>query len=273
MGYSLYLWREKYYSIQNDCVHDHHGDDLRCENGGDSVSVKLILDDCLTKMQSFEKESIDLIFTSPPYNLGEPVKGSMFVENRGEKLAYNKYNDTLPEHEYIRWQHDILKTCYSLIKDTGAIFYNHKPCIKNKIYDDRRNLIPFNIRQEIIWDTISFFNFNGWFFVPHTERIFIIAKDNWKPSREFVSCGEIWKFPPTPSKKHPATFPLQLAKRVVLSASNEGDTILDPFMGIGTVGIACAQTGRDFIGIEIDEKYFSIAEKNINDAKKQPKLI
>ena len=162
--------------------------------------MELILGDCLTKMQSFEKESIDLIFTSPPYNLGEPVKHSMFAGNRGEKLAYNKYSDTLPEHEYIRWQHDILKTCYSLIKDTDAIFYNHKPRIKNKIYDDRRNLIPFNIRQEIIWDTTSLFNFNGWFFVPHTERIFIIAKDNWKPDREFVSCGEIWKFPPTPSK-------------------------------------------------------------------------
>ena len=66
------------------------------------------------------------------------------------------------------------------------------------------------------------------------------------------------------SKCHPAPFPKQLAKDHILSWSNEGDTILDPFMGSGTTGVACKQTGRDFIGIEMDAGYFEIAQDRIN---------
>ena len=60
---------------------------------------------------------------------------------------------------------------------------------------------------------------------------------------------------------------------LILASSIPGDTILDPFMGSGTTGVACAKTGRNFIGIEIDEKYFKIAEQRIKDAYAQPLLF
>jgi len=60
---------------------------------------------------------------------------------------------------------------------------------------------------------------------------------------------------------------------VIENYTNEGDTILDPFMGSGTTGVACVQTGRNFIGIEIDPTYFAIAEKRIAEAQMQPRLI
>jgi len=66
---------------------------------------------------------------------------------------------------------------------------------------------------------------------------------------------------------HPAVFPYQLAHDHILSWSNEGDTILEPFMGSGTTGVACVNLDRDFIGIEMDENYFQIAEKRIQEAK------
>ena len=68
---------------------------------------------------------------------------------------------------------------------------------------------------------------------------------------------------------HPAIFPEQLAHDHIISWSNEGDTILDPFMGSGTTGVACKILNRNFIGIEIDSEYFEIAKKRISDAGKQ----
>jgi len=71
---------------------------------------------------------------------------------------------------------------------------------------------------------------------------------------------------------HPTQKPINLLIKLVSKISKQGDTILDPFMGSGTTGVACVQTGRNFIGIEIDEKYFKIAEKRIKDAQQQMRL-
>jgi len=74
----------------------------------------------------------------------------------------------------------------------------------------------------------------------------------------------VWEISPqSRGKDHPAPFPEALANDHIISWSNEGDTVLDPFMGSGTTGVVCANLGRDFIGIELDEEYFKIAEKRI----------
>lgn len=65
--------------------------------------------------------------------------------------------------------------------------------------------------------------------------------------------------------QHPTIKPLDLVKKHILHSTNEGDVVLDCFMGSGTTGVACKELGRDFIGIEIDEKYFNIANDRIND--------
>ena len=71
---------------------------------------------------------------------------------------------------------------------------------------------------------------------------------------------------------HPSQKPIDLLTRMVKDFTCEGDTILDPFMGSGTTGVACVQTGRNFIGIEIDPKYYAIAEKRIKEAQQQMRL-
>ena len=76
----------------------------------------------------------------------------------------------------------------------------------------------------------------------------------------------------TPYSKHKSQKPINLMKRLLLDFTNQGDTILDPFMGSGTTGVACVQTGRNFIGIEIDPTYFAIAERRIQEAQLQPRL-
>lgn len=82
----------------------------------------------------------------------------------------------------------------------------------------------------------------------------------------------VWKICPEKSnknRKHPAVFPEQLAKDHIVSWSNEGDTVLDCFMGSGSTGVACVNTGRNFIGIELDKDYFAIAKKRIEEKERE----
>ena len=238
-------------------------------------SVELIQGDCLEVMKDMLDESVDLVFTSPPYNLGNAKKGSFYggKDTKGDSISYSVYNDDMPMEEYIEWQHNVIKELYRLLKPNGAIFYNHKPRIIEGVYDDRKNLLPLPIRQEIVWDRCGMHNFSGTFYATSTERIFIIAKDEWKPKKKYLGWGEVWRIPPETDNPHPAPFPLKLAKRVVVSASSIGDVVLDPFVGSGTTAIACIETDRNFIGIDIDTKYLDMAKQRAKEALMQPRLI
>ena len=229
---------------------------------------QVICGDCLEVMKKIDSNSIDLIITSPPYNLGNVKKGGFYGgKQKGEKIEYLSHDDNMDDKEYVIWQHRVLRECYRLLKGTGAIFYNHKPRIKNGIYDDRKKLIPLSIRQEIIWDRGGMINFTGSFYAPNTERIYIIAKSNWRPKKEYLAYGEIWKEAPEVNTPHPAPFPLKLIKKIIISNTNgwckNNSLILDPFLGSGTTAVAAKELGRRFIGIEIEPKYVEIATRRL----------
>ena len=107
------------------------------------------------------------------------------------------------------------------------------------------------------------------------------AKKKGKKVKEYGVKFNIWKYATGKGNsaknpiafEHPAIFPLDLAKDHILSWSNPNDTVLDCFMGSGTTGVACHQTNRNFIGIELEPKYYEIAKKRINEAKAQRRLI
>lgn len=227
--------------------------------------VTLYNAECEKVLPLVADESVKLVVTSPPYNLGNAKKGSFYGgKGKGDKIEYDKYNDNLEEEEYRIWQHKILLELWRILKPDGAIFYNHKPRIKNKRFDDRRNLIPLPIRQEIIWNRGGMVNFSGGFFAPNTERIFVIAKPDWKPNKETLGWGEIWKIAPEQNTEHPAPFPLELAKRAINSATQGGDVVLDPFSGSGTTIRAAKLLGRTGIGIELSEDYCALTERLLN---------
>ena len=91
--------------------------------------------------------------------------------------------------------------------------------------------------------------------------------------KPFGKRNNIWRIDTQKNSDHPAPFPLQLAHDHIISWSNEGDTVLDCFMGSGTTGVACANTGRNFIGIELDGGYFEIAKKRIREAYEKPRQL
>lgn len=94
-----------------------------------------------------------------------------------------------------------------------------------------------------------------------------ITKDEW---REYSN--GLWTFAPQNGQKrigHPAMFPVELPTRLIKMLTYKSDVVLDPFMGAGTTGIACVNTARRFIGIEIDEKYFNIAKKRVDEVQNE----
>lgn len=227
--------------------------------------VELYKGRCEEVLPLLQDESVNLIVTSPPYNLGEAHKGSFYGgKGKGAKISYDEHTDKMEDDKYRAWQHFVLLECWRILKPDGAIYYNHKPRVNKGIFDDRRDLIPLPIRQEIIWDRCVMVNFNGSFFAPNTERIFIVAKPDWKPNKETLGWGEVWKIPPESNTEHPAPFPLELAKRCIISGSKEGDVVLDPFSGSGTTLRGAKLLGRKGIGIELSENYCELTKQLLN---------
>lgn len=243
---------------------------------------RLIKGDCIKEMYAMEEKSIDLIITSPPYNKGyfTKCKKSNQIWSSFE-IKYNSYNDNLSLEEYEIWMLEFLKCCSRVLKDNGSMFFNHKPIrFQNKIYHPLSFLLKceeLEIYQEIIWDRKSSPNIRNDIFVPCTERVYWLKKKGTKPlfnrnkiNKEYI--GEVWTIIAKSNKEHPAPFPEQLVQNCILPFE-ENITVLDPFMGSGTTGIVCAKLKRNFVGIEIDDKYFEVSERRIKETNEQLNLF
>ncbi len=243
----------------------------------DDYLNKIICGDCLTVMRQMPDNSVDLVVTSPPYNLKNST-GNGMKDGRGGKWAgaalvngYSHYDDNIPHDEYADWQYNCLKEMYRLIKDDGAIFYNHKWRVQAGLIQDRNDIIrDMPVRQIIIWRRKGGINFNPGYFLPTYEVIYMITKPNFKLAPKANAYGDVWEFTQEMSNDHPAPFPVALIERII--SSTTAQTILDPFMGSGTTAIVALGLKRDFIGIELSPDYCEKAEKRIERNKKQSEL-
>jgi len=229
---------------------------------------KNICGDAIKVMKQIPNENVDLVITSPPYNLKNST-GNGMKDGRGGKWAnaalvegYDNYNDNLPYDVYVKWQRNCLKEMLRVIKQDGAIFYNHKWRVQNGLIQDRHEIIDgFPVRQIIIWKRKGGINFNPGYFLPTYEVIYIITKQNFKLVPKANAVGDVWEFTQA-RNKHPAPFPLDMITRIISSTS--ADLILDPFMGSGTTALAAKKLSRHFIGIDISENYCEMANKRVN---------
>ena len=237
--------------------------------------ITLINDDFLNV--DLPKESIDLIVTSPPYNVG---------------IDYNQHDDTIPYDEYLDWTKQWLKKALTLLKKDGRLCLNI-PLDKNKggikpVYADIVKTaldVGFKYQTTIIWNEQNISRRTAWgsfmsasapYVIAPVETIVVLYKESWKKlskgesditKEEFIEwTNGLWTFPGESKKRigHPAPFPLELPKRCIKLFSYVGDTVLDPFLGSGTTAIAAYKLKRKAIGVEIDEKYFDLAIKRIS---------
>jgi modification methylase len=233
---------------------------------------KIICGDAVEVMKKMPNNSIDLIVTSPPYNLKNST-GNGMKDGRGGKWknaalvnGYANYDDNMPHEKYVKWQRACLTEMFRLIKDDGAIFYNHKWRVQNGILQDRADIVSgFPVRQIIIWKRKGGINFNPGYFLPTYEVIYLIAKPKFKLAPKANAHGDVWEFKQEMKNGHPAPFPVALIDRIITSTT--ANLILDPFMGSGTTAITAIGNNRDFIGIDISPEYCEMAEKRIKKNK------
>lgn len=229
---------------------------------------KLILGDCLEQLEQLEDKSIDLVVTSPPYyNSGHRYQ-------RGKGFHYSK---DVGEPLYLIF--DAMEKVYPKLKDGGMICLNL--CFSYgetgvmrpfDIVNRLRNKIGYFVNDLIIWHKNNP--------IPLQQRltnayelIFVLSKH---PIGKYYTKEyehNVWKIPVEKGYDSTAVFPLKLAEQCLKHFSKSGDLVLDCFMGSGTTGVAAAAMERTFIGIELTDENFKIAEKRIKEVENQSKLV
>jgi modification methylase len=236
---------------------------------------RIIQGDCLSIMRELPDGCVDLVVTSPPYNLKNSTGNGMKSCTTSGKWAgaalqngYTNHDDCMPHAEYAAWQKDCLTEMFRLIPETGAIFYNHKWRVQDGLLQDRQDIVStFPVRQILIWKRKGGINFNPGYFLPTYEVIYLIAKPQFRLVPRANALGDVWEFMQEMNNPHPAPFPVALIDRIISSTSAR--TILDPFMGSGTTAIAALMNNRNYLGIELSPEYVKMAENRIRSYRPQ----
>lgn len=235
--------------------------------------------DCIEEMRKLENKSVDLIVTSPPY-----WKGFEY------EAYFNSYK------QYLDWCAIWLKECKRVLKDNGTFYLN-------VINDSEITIRAFELMElatrQIMYklhDTIIWYRYNQQpantnrqltnqceyiFMLRHTSANIELHKEDayFAHPQMFKTknVGNVWELPfnsgksdvkgfgrkETKSKWGHSGFPVELPQTCILLSTNKGDTVLDPFMGSGTTGVACVLTERNFIGIELNKEYYELSKNRI----------
>lgn len=221
---------------------------------------KLIQGDALSVMRSMPDRSFGLIVTSPPYNMGMSTgwglkaKSGSNWPNAALRNGYPDHSDDMPRDSYVAWQRECLTEMLRLLTDDGAIFLNMKERVQAGLRETPEDIVTgFPVRQRIAWKRAGSNNHNRGQFMPNSEIIYFIAKRACALTKAGRDLGMVWDFPQERGNPHPAPFPVELPRRCLLSV--EAETVLDPFAGSGTTGVAALEAGRSFVGIEHAEEY------------------
>jgi len=251
----------------------------------------LYLGDALEILKDFLDESIDIVITSPPYNVD-------LGNNKYHKRPYDLYNDNREHHEYIAWLKEIFAETYRLLPRGGRVCINIGDS-KNGAVPTSSDVIQFMKEigyipyTHIIWDKMQIRNRAAWgsfcspaapSFPTPFEHILVFAKETRKLQKrgdsdltkeEFIEFSiALWRFPPETRQKqfgHPAMFPEELPYRLIKMLSWIGDTVLDMFAGAGTTLVVAEKLRRKWIGIELSPAYCAVTKKRI--AELQSKLF
>jgi site-specific DNA-methyltransferase (adenine-specific) len=245
----------------------------------ESIINKIIQGDCLEVMRKIPDNSVDVTFADPPFNL---------------KKKYNSYYDKQEVEQYLSWSKEWLKEMVRITKPTGSIFVHNIP--KWLIYfGSYLNEIAI-FRHWIAWDAMS--SPIGKTLLPNLYGIlYYVKSDQFKfydirrLHKRCRNChyilqdyggkkDQMHQFGPLVSDvwtdihrirhkkrrdEHPCQLPIPLLERLLLMSTDEGDIVLDPFIGTGTTAIAAKRLGRKFIGIDIDPKYVEITNKKLEE--------
>lgn len=236
-------------------------------------------EDCLITMSKIEDNSIDLIITSPPYNksgyegfIRKRHEGDSW-KSRNIEYGEDAINDFIDDDIYQKQQIKVLNELKRILKPDGSIFYNHKIRIANHKASHPIEWIiksELNFRQQIIWDRKNSPAVSPIRYLPTTELIFWLTKSaiqpNFKRNKSALFLGEVWQFSAKPNSLHPAPFPEELPFNIMscIKNKNKDFTVYDPYAGTGTTLKVAKSFGFNYIGSEINTKYYNTINVNLN---------
>lgn len=226
----------------------------------------LYVGDCLDVIPRI-RATVDTVVTSPPYNtLGTRIPragtglltGSAWVR----KIGLIGYADDNTESTYQAWLNYVLAIC--LDRSQGLVWVNHKIRYRDGVAVHPARFIHLPIYSEIVWQRAGSVALNCRRFAPSHEGLWAFGRPHyWDDSvNRLLSVWAICQV--TKRTDHPCPFPLELARRPIVASCPPGGTVLDPFAGSCTVGVAALATGRRFIGIEKNRAYVPAAIDRLN---------
>src|SRR5699024_694017 len=239
--------------------------------------------DCLEGMKMIEDDSINLVFTSPPYNMNLRVRNGEYCSRQITKefsTKYEGFSDNLPMDDYFEFNKNIIE---ELLRVSNLVFYNVQFLTGNKraLFKIIGHFSDY-LKEFIVWDkTTAQPAMQDKVLNSQFEVILVFDKNN-SIVRQFKggnfdrgTLSNLWRIKRGGKvfKNHGAVFPIELAEKLIKNFSKEGDTILDPFIGTGTTAIASYHNKRKYIGFELNEEYYKLATKRIEDETAQTNIF
>lgn len=220
---------------------------------------KLLKGDCLELMKDIPDKSIDLIVTDPPYKIIQGGCTNKAVRFKGSTEKQLK-TGTLFKENNINFS-DWVPEVYRILKDNTHCYI----MCNDRNLKDLLNVCEktgFKLLNVLVWGKSK--HSPNRYYMKNCEFITMFRKGKAKNINN-MGTKQLLLVNNVDNKSHPSEKPIELMKILIENSSNEQDTVLDPFIGSGSTGVACKELNRNFIGIELDEKYFEIAKKRIED--------
>lgn len=224
-------------------------------------NYKLYQGDCLEVMKNIEDGSVDLVVTDPPYEIATTGAGMYKQADKQYVKELNGMKDGFSE--------EVLDELCRVMKKINIYFF----CSQKQIIP----LLDYFVKKKKCnWNILSWHKTNpipacGNKYLTDTEFILFFREKGVKVYGSFDTKRTWYATPLNQSDKkkygHPTVNPLSILENLVVNSSQEGEVVLDCFMGSGSTGVACLNTNRNFIGIELDEGYFEIAKERIEDVQ------
>lgn len=223
--------------------------------------IKLWQGDCLKLIKQIPDKSIDLIITDPPYELDSHGGGNTELAQR-KLVKENHINFISAGFDYDLVFNEFIRICKI---PNMFIFCSNKQVSKIMQWFENKKLSV----TLLVWHKKNPVPLCNKKYLSDCEFIIYIRGKNatFNNNTPFEYKRKVYSSSIVPNKKrlHPTQKPVELLERYILQHSKENDIVIDPFMGSGSTGVACVNTNRNFIGIELNENYFNIAKERIKN--------
>lgn len=230
----------------------------------------IYLEDCYKAIKDIPNNSIDLILTDPPYDIKHTTGGGMLKEKR----LINMFSDLRENELNIGINDEILNEWCRVMKKINIYIWCNKTLIPKLInYFVNEKGCMFDI---IIWNKINAIPLCGSKYLTDCEYC-LYFHETMKLNTTYETAKTVYYQPINVDDKklfnHPTCKPTNILRNLIFNSSNEGDVVLDTFMGSGSTAVACKELGRKYLGFEIDNEFYQIAINRLNGITKDERKL